>query len=143
MAVKVNERKILTNTGHLLTVKEAKFIDEYIKTGNGQKSVIEAGYKSKTPKQYAQALLSKDYLADEIKFRLEKHKSESIAEADEIMQYFTAVMRGEITDQFGLEAPLGERTKAAMELAKRKIDIPNRLAGNDAEPTIKIKLVRE
>lgn len=46
-----------------------------------------------------------------------------IASAAEIMQYFTSVMRGEISDQFGLDAPLAERTKAAVELAKRKIDI--------------------
>lgn len=55
------------------------------------------------------------------------------------MQYFTDVMRGKITDQFGLDASLSERTKAAQELAKRQIDIPNRLAGNE-EPTLTIKL---
>ena len=47
----------------------------------------------------------------------------SIADAAEVMQYFTSVMRGEIKDQFGLDAPLAERTKAAVELAKRKVDI--------------------
>ena len=53
------------------------------------------------------------------------------------MDYFSRVMRGEIKDQFGLEAPLSERTKAAVELAKRQIDIPQRLAGNE-QPEIKI-----
>ena len=46
-----------------------------------------------------------------------------IASAAEVMQYFTAVMRGEVKDQFGLDAPLAERTKAAVELAKRKVDV--------------------
>ena len=32
-------------------------------------------------------------------------------------------MRGEVKDQFGLDAPLAERTKAAVELAKRKVDV--------------------
>ena len=41
-------------------------------------------------------------------------------------------MRGKLLDQFGLEASLAERTKAAQELAKRQIDIPNKLAGNEA-----------
>ena len=45
------------------------------------------------------------------------------------MEYFTKVMRGEINDQFGLEAPLNERSKAAQELAKRTIDIENRMKG--------------
>ena len=39
------------------------------------------------------------------------------------MRYFTSVMRGEVKDQFGLDAPLAERTKAAVELAKRKVDV--------------------
>lgn len=36
---------------------------------------------------------------------------------------FNLPMRGEVKDQFGLEAPLAERTKAAVELAKRKVDV--------------------
>lgn len=132
-------QQFTTHTGHKLTPKEAKFIDEYIKTGNGLKSVVEAGYTSKNPRGYAQTLLTKEYVAEEINYRLEQAKNESIADATEIMQYFTDVMRGKITDQFGLEAPLSERTKAAQELAKRQIDIPNRLKGNE-EPTLTIKL---
>ena len=42
-------------------------------------------------------------------------------------------------DQFGLEASLGERTKAAQELAKRLIDIPNKLQNNEV-PEVKITL---
>ena len=128
-----------THTGHKLTPKEAKFIDEYIKTGNGLKSVVEAGYTSKNPRGYAQTLLTKEYIAEEINYRLTLAKNDSIADATEIMQYFTDVMRGKIADQFGLEASLSERTKAAQELAKRQIDIPNRLAGNE-EPTVRIVL---
>lgn len=129
-----------THSGHVLTPKEAKFIDKYIETGNGSKSVEEAGYKSKNPRGYAQTLLTKEYIASEINYRLSQLQSESIATADEIMQYFTDVMRGKIADQFGLEAPLSERTKAAQELAKRQIDIPNKLKGNTEEPTLTIKL---
>ena len=130
---------ITTNSGHKLTPKEAKFIDEYVKTGNARQSVIEAGYKTNTPDQYANKLLKKAYVSAEINYRLEQHRSSSIAEADEILQYFTDVMRGNIADQFGLEASLSERTKAAQELAKRKIDIPNKLKGED-EPTVRIVL---
>ena len=47
-------------------------------------------------------------------------------------------MRGEVKDQFGLDAPLSERTAAAKELAKRVIDVEK-----DAEavvPEIKVTL---
>lgn len=59
----------------------------------------------------------------------EELKPETVATAQEVMSYFTAVMRGEVKDQFGLEAPLSERTRAAQELAKRTIDIQNREKG--------------
>lgn len=61
---------------------------------------------------------------------MEELKKESLATADEVMQFFTAVMRGEVKDQFGLDATLADRTRAAQELAKRTIDIENRKAGN-------------
>ena len=133
------EEQFTTHDGHKLTPKEAKFIDEYIKTGTGKQAVELAGYKGKpsTFSQVANRLLNKDYIASEISYRLELAKNDSIADATEIMQYFTDVMRGKISDQFGLEASLAERTKAAQELAKRQIDIPNKMAGND-EPTLKI-----
>lgn len=131
-AKKAKRESFSTHDGHTLTPQEAKFIDEYL-VSNGRQAVLRA-YPERNPKsaaQYAQDLLNKSYINDEINFRLEKSKNESIADATEIMQYFTDVMRGKIKDQFGLDASLGERTKAAQELAKRQIDIPNRVNGNE------------
>lgn len=134
-----NKVRILTNTGHKLTPYEAKFIQLYVETGNGQKSVLDAGYKSKNPRQYAQLLLSKSYIAEEINFRMEELKKTGIATAEEVMQFYTKVMRGEEKDQFGLDAPLSERIKAGNELAKRLVDIPNKLEGK-AQATVTIAL---
>lgn len=130
---------IETHNGHKLTIKEDKFISKYVETGNGQQSVIEAGYNNKNPRQFAQTLLRKDYIRSEIDFRMEELRNHSIATAQEVMEYFTMVMQGKIQDQFGLEASLGERTKAAQELAKRLIDIPNKLQNNEV-PEVKITL---
>lgn len=136
--------QVYTNTGHRLTIKEQKFINEYLETGNGRQSVIKAGYTTKAPSQYSQSLLTKSYIADEIRSRQEEIRKSKIASAQEVMEYFTAVMKGEIKDQFGLEAPLSERTKAAQELAKRTVDIDNRLAGKaDANVTISIDWKRD
>lgn len=125
-----------THNGHKLTPKEAKFIDLYIETGNQRQSVIDAGYTSKAPGQYAQRLLEKNYIVEEIDHRLQKLEDEKIASAEEILKYFTGVMRGEIKDQFGLDTPLSERTKAAQELAKRKIDIVNKINGAKEENSV-------
>ena len=59
---------------------------------------------------------------EEISYRLSLVASKGGADANEVLQYFTAVMRGDVKDQFGLDAPLSERTSAARELAKRQID---------------------
>ena len=129
-----------THTGHKLTIGEAKFIDLYIETGNQRQSVIDAGYNNKAPGQYAQALLRKNYIIEEIDYRMQKLEDEKIASAEEIMKYFTGVMRGEIKDQFGLDTPISERTKAAQELAKRKIDIVNKVQGNKDTAEVRITL---
>ena len=136
---KEKAKRFSTHTGHPLTPNESKFIDKYVETGNGRQSYIEVYGQKSSAAQLANRLLNKEYIAEEIKFRLNQASTESIASAEEIMQYFTDVMRGNIKDQFGLEASLGERTKAAQELAKRQIDIPNRLAGNEV-PELKISL---
>jgi len=135
---KVNT-KLTTYTGHPLTPREDKFISEYIETSNASQSAINAGYKSRTPAQQANALLKKDYIANEIAYRMQEIRKSSIMTAEEVLEYFSSVARGEITDQFGLEASLAERTKAAQELAKRLIDIPNKLESNKT-PEIKITL---
>ena len=130
---KSNKRKYVykTHDGHPLTPQEALFIDKYIELGNQRQAVIEAGYHTKNPGGYAYNIMCKEYIAKEIEYRLKQLEEESIANAVEILQYFTSVMRGETKDQFGLEAPLSERTRAAQELAKRKIDIPNRVNGKE------------
>lgn len=128
-----------THTGRTLTAKENTFINKYLELGNASQAVRDAGYQSKAPEQYGNALLRKSYIAEEIRYRLSQMQADTIAKADEVMQYFTAVMRGEVKDQFGLETPVSERTKAAVELARRTVDIDNRLAGKE-DATINIKL---
>lgn len=70
---------------------------------------------------------------------MDELRSESVATADEVMKFFTSVMRGEVKDQFGLDATLSDRTRAAQEIAKRTIDIENRRSG-ESDQVISIKL---
>lgn len=121
----------VTHDGYPLNVKEAKFISLFIANGDVNKSLREAGLTMRS-------IAGKDYITDEITYRLEQLKAETIADADEIMQYFTSVMRGEVRDQFGLDAPLSERTAAARELAKRIVDIEKDV--DTAVPEIKVTL---
>lgn len=121
----------VTHDGYPLSAKESKFISLFIANGNINKSLTEAGLTMRS-------IAGKDYIADEITYRLDQLKKETIADADEILQYLTSVMRGEVKDQFGLDAPLSERTSAAKELAKRIMDVlPD---GENATPEIKVTL---
>lgn len=120
-------REIKTNSGHKLSFKEAKFI-EYLVAGKSELEAYHmAGFNCVNPQRQIKGLLGKAYIADELAYRLDKIKEASIASRVEILQYYSDVMRGDVKDQFGLEAPLAERTKAANELAKRIIDYEREL----------------
>lgn len=136
------KKEIYTHDGHPLSINEDKFINKYLELGNGRQAVIEAGYTTKAPEAYSNQLLRKQYISDEIKYRRDEVYKAGIASGQEVMDFFTKVMRGEVLDQFGLETPVSERIKAANELAKRTVDIDNRAAGKKdmQTPEISIKL---
>lgn len=118
---------ITTANGDKLTVKEKAFIDSFVECKNATQAVIEAGYKNKNPRVLGSALLSKRHISEEISYRLKAMESARIASATEVLQFYTSVMRGEILDQFGIEASLDTRIKAANELAKHQIELPMKL----------------
>lgn len=126
-----------------LTIKEKAFCREYVKTGNGMQSAIKAGYAEKTARQTAHSLITKPYIKAEIDRLVGRRERKAIADAAEVMEFFTQAMRGEIKDQFGLDASLNDRTKAAQELAKRTIDIDKKIELSKqgiADNTINIKI---
>jgi len=130
---------LTTESGHKISVKEHKFVNSYMINGDPAIAAKDAGYIPKGQSTYSSVgkrLLRKPYIYDEILFRIEEMNKHSIADEQEVMRYFTAVMRGEEKDQFGLDAPLSERTSAAKELAKRIIDVP----AKQADSAIQINL---
>ena len=124
-----------------LSVRQEAFCHYYAEEPNGQQAAIRAGYVEKYARITASKLLTQTNVQEKIKSLRDENFKRNQATANEVMNYLTKVMRGEIKDQFGLEAPLSERTKAAQELAKRTIDIDNKLAGKSAnDNTIKIEI---
>ena len=114
-------------TNNTFTVREIAFIQAYLVHGNAAKAVQEAGYESQRPDQYGGALLRRDKIREEILAQIAKKDEEKVAKPTEILSFYTSVMRGEVLDQFGIEASLDTRIKAANELAKHQIEIPLRL----------------
>ena len=131
-----------TNNTKKLTPKEKNFCKYYVETGNGAEAVRRAGYKiNGTPSGSVTAnrLLKKNNVREEIARLQEKSEKSSIMSGQEVMQHFSAIARGEEKDQFGLDIGASDRIKALVELAKRTVDIDNRIAGKaDAKVEIKV-----
>ena len=126
-----------------LTPVEQQFVDNYIQCSNLSEAAQRLdGNQHKTRNccsQIGQVLIKRPNVRAAINRVLKQMEKDTIANAEEVMSYFTSVMRGEVKDQFGLDAPLSERTRAAQELAKRTIDIQNRKDGI-ADQVVAIKL---
>ena len=136
---KKNIKKNQSSDIRPLTAKEKAFCQYYIELNNATQAAIKAGYSPKTANVIGPRQLSKVCVATEIAKLREEQMSTSIATGQQVMQFFTDVMNGKIKDQFGLEASLSDRTRAAQELAKRTVDLDNRLAGK-ADTVMEIKL---
>ncbi len=102
-----------------LTPKQKAFADYFIELGQAEPAAIKAGYSAKYARGNAHKLVANSGIKQYIDKRMKELDAKRIAGADEVLQYLTGVMRGEIKDQFELDASLQDRTKAAELLAKR------------------------
>ncbi len=134
-----------------LTLKQQKFADEYIISGNATQSAIKAGYSEKYANTNAVKLLQNTTIKAYIDERLSELNSKKIADQQEVLEFFTAAMRGELTEPMAIglgdgvqqiievRPNIATRKSAAVELAKRyglstaKVDVnvksENKLAG--------------
>lgn len=102
-----------------LTPKQKAFADYYIEFGNATEAARRAGYSKKTAAVIGTENLIKPNIKQYIDERLKEIEDKRIAKGEEVLQYLTKVMRGEEKDQFGLDASLQDRTRAAELLGKR------------------------
>ena len=77
-----------------LTPRQQKFCDEYLISGNATDAAIKAGYSPKTAKNIGSENLAKPDLKAYIEAQLAALHSEKIADATEVLEYLTSVMRG-------------------------------------------------
>lgn len=110
-----------------LTVKQQKFADEYIISGNATQAAEKAGYSKKTAKQMGTENLAKPYLRAYIDSGLKKLHDEKVDTQEEIMEFLSAVRRGEVTESVATakgvysDVPVTakDRIKAAELIGKR------------------------
>nr|DAR17848.1 MAG TPA: Terminase small subunit [Caudoviricetes sp.] len=85
---------------HKLTEKQTKFVDYYIETGgNAAEAARRAGYAEKTCRSIGQENLTKPDIKSAIDGRLAELKSQRTADATEVLEYLTSVLRGQQEDE--------------------------------------------
>ena len=116
-----------------LTQKQKKFADYLIKLGRDRATEAAklAGYSEKSARQSGYANMQKAsvkaYIEERLKTAAEpRERAEAerklVADGDEVLRFLSATMRGEVKDQFGLDAQLKDRLAAAKEL-QRILDV--------------------
>lgn len=100
-----------------LTPKQKAFADEYLICGNATEAARKAGYKQ--PHVQGSQTLEKLSVSSYIAERQKQIESSRIADVKEVMEFYSAVMRGEVKDQFDMDASLTDRLSAGRELMKR------------------------
>ena len=85
-----------------MTAKQKRFCQEYLIDLNATQAAIRAGYSEKTAYSMGQQLLKKLETKKYIEQQLKQIKTEKIADAQEVLEYLTSVMRGEQKEQVAL-----------------------------------------
>ena len=114
-----------------MNARRKRFCDEYLIDCNATQAAIRAGYSAKTAKITGAKLLTNANLKAYIEEQLEKIHNEKTADAQEVLEYLTAVMRGQHTEQVlklvgegvqtitDIDVAAKERIKAAELIGKR------------------------
>lgn len=114
-----------------MNARQKRFCDEYLIDCNATQAAIRAGYSAKTAKITGAKLLTNANLKAYIEEQLEKIHNEKTADAQEVLEYLTAVMRGQHTEQVlklvgegvqtitDIDVAAKERIKAAELIGKR------------------------
>lgn len=126
-----------------MTNKQRQFALEYLKDCNATRAAKAAGYSEKTAKQQGSKMLQLPEVKAFIDEEMKKLESKKVADAKEIIEYLTSVIRGEIEDELYVQegsktakkevvSPTRERNKAAELLMKH-------LRMFDSDINVKIK----
>ena len=113
-----------------LTLKQKKFADEYIISGNATDAAIKAGYSKKYAHTNASKLLQNTTIKNYIAERRKKIESQKTMDAKEAMELLTSIARGETKETVIVaagpdvyseekEADLKTRISAVKEILKR------------------------
>lgn len=137
-----------------MNARQKRFCDEYLIDCNATQAAIRAGYSPKTAKVTGAKMLTNANLKAYIDEQLERIHNEKTADAQEVLEYLTAVMRGQHTEQTlqligdgvqkiaDIDVSAKERLKAA-ELIGKRYGMFKDNVGIDLEPVIIVNDLKE
>ena len=137
-----------------MNARQKRFCDEYLIDCNATQAAIRAGYSPKTAKVTGAKMLTNANLKAYIDEQLERIHNEKTADAQEVLEYLTAVMRGQHTEQtlqligYGvqkiadIDVSAKERLKAA-ELIGKRYGMFKDNVGIDLEPVVIVNDLKE
>lgn len=115
----------------IMTDKQKRFCDEYLIDCNATQAAIRAGYSAKGINKRVTRMMANDGIRKYIDGQLEQMHNSKAADAQEVLEYLTAVMRGEHKEQTlklvgegvqeitDIDVSARERLKAAELIGKR------------------------
>lgn len=114
-----------------MNVKQKRFCDEYLVDCNITRAAVRAGYSAKGAYNTGSRILKKKEAREYVDAELERLHDERTADAYEVMEYLTSVMRGECKEQrlklagdgvqkvVNMGVPAKDRIRAAELIGKR------------------------
>lgn len=105
-----------------LTIKQKKFADNYIKSGNATQSYINAGYSVRSENAAGvegHKLLRNPKVKNYIDEKMQEISDKQIAKAEEVLKYLTSSMRGEIEEEVIVVENIGDYESKAKKIKKQ------------------------
>lgn len=102
----------------MLRPKQKLFAELYVKLGNASEAARQA-YGSESASTNASKLLKNTEIQEYIEELTQKPEKSRIASMEEVLEFYTEVMRGQPFDHSGKPPAVGDRLKAADSLYKR------------------------
>lgn len=140
-----------------LSIKQKRFCEYYIISGNATDAGIKAGYSEKYIGTNTDKLLKNTKIQEYIEELIKQEENKRIADGKEVLEYLTSVMRGESTTQvltgerdekgnyiYAPRKPAEkERLKASEMLAKRYGLLTEKIELSTDENVINVNLIED
>lgn len=85
--------------GDWMNPKQKIAVDEFIICGDKKSSMLKAGYSKNYADRNAESIFGRQDVKEYIAERMKEIDSKKIADQKEVMEFLTAIMRGEKTEQ--------------------------------------------